>query len=152
MTPLEMQQEGRDWYVPGENPGKRYPHMKNAKNYDLHFANFCIGWNDQRAAELAMDKELRAKPKYFRRKNPTIIFDRAWAEDADEIDEYIHTTYGAKAEWTQIFAFGQVAKRMYYLFKCGFERFEFKEIQVQHDHDNVYTVVVLDEPIVLEAV
>ena len=125
-SPSRKRRDGRNTYTPGWDPRDACPYKKDA-------------WGME-------------KPKYFRRKDPTIIFDRSWVEEAAEIDNYITAKYGPSAKWEQIFAFGHVAKRMYYLFKSGVKSFRCESVEVRHDHDDIYTVVALNEPITLEAI
>jgi len=83
--------------------------------------------------------------KFYRsKKNPTIILDRTWAEEADEIDALLRETCGNDAKWTQIFAYGDIANNIYYLHKRGHRQFKFNKISFRYLFRNIYTVILED--------
>ena len=85
------------------------------------------------------------KPKFYRSKhNPTISLDRSWAQEADEIDALLREHCGSHARWTRIFAFGDIANRIYYLYKRGHKSFLFNKIKFRYLGKDTYTVVLMD--------
>jgi len=88
--------------------------------------------------------------KFYRTANsPTIILGKDWAEEPEAIDQLLRQECGAEAKWSRMFAFGEVANNIYYLFKRGYRKFILDHIHFRHDYGNVYTVV-LDTNVVFE--
>jgi len=82
-----------------------------------------------------------AKMKFYRSKNnPTIILDRSWTHDANEIDKALKKLYGKDAKWSQIFAYGEIANNIYCLFKEGHRKFNLDKIYFRYSHGSIYTV------------
>ena len=65
-------------------------------------------------------------------------------EEPEEIDALLKEQHGPKAEWHQVFAYGDIANNIYYLFKKGYKKFFLDEIYFRPDidHRNVYTVTL----------
>jgi len=93
------------------------------------------------------------KPKFYRSKhNPTIILTREWMEEPLEIDELLREHHGSKARWHQVFAYGDIANDIYYLFKKGYKKFFLDEIHFRRDthYRNVWTVELDTKVIFIE--
>jgi len=91
------------------------------------------------------------KLKFYRSKNnPTVILDREWAEEAEEIDQLLKEHCGENARWSQIFAYGDVANYIYYLFKNGHTKFAFDKLRFRHNRGNTYTIELQNNVVFVE--
>jgi len=83
--------------------------------------------------------------EFYRSKhNPTVILTREWMEEPLEIDALLKECHGPNAKWHQVFAYGDIANNIYYLFKKGYKKFFLDEIYFKQDinHKNVWTITL----------